>query len=108
MPISNTSQLGLIRLGLAQLGVVEPAAGAGNPAPSVYDASTLAESVSVSVVGAPWLLEASVVDTVATAEVVAWQIGTEFSVFDAATAAENVALTPSAAASSNLLLLGVG
>lgn len=123
MPISNTSQLGLIRLGLAQLGVVEPDTASGGI--SVADSSSLAESVSVSVVGAPWLLETSVFDAAAAAESTSWQIGVDLSVFDSAVVAEsvtignNVSVFDAAAvaesitlslrsANSSLMLLGVG
>lgn len=87
--MSRTSQLGLIQLGLMQPGSVDSGTVSGFSA-SVSDTSSLTESVSVSVIGSPWLLEASVSDAVFVAE----------------SASFSVSAAP--VNSSALLLLGVG
>ena len=101
--MAGTSQLGLAQLGLAHLGAVGTSDGL-----LVTDTATLAESVSVSVIGDPWLLEASVSDAVSVAESRSWTVDAALSVSDAISAAESVVVASSGARGSAFMLLGVG
>lgn len=100
--MSRTSQLGLIQLGLMQ-----PGSASGGDGLSVSDAATSSESVSVSVIGDPWLLEPTVFDSVALSESVSRFVGVEISAHDLASASESVSFSASGNRSA-LLLLGVG
>lgn len=100
--MSRTSQLGLIQLGLMQLGSVS-----GSDGISVFDSATLSESVSVSVIGDPWLLEPTVFDSVTLSESVSRLVGVEVSAHDLASVSESVSFSASGNRSA-LLLLGVG
>jgi hypothetical protein len=101
--MSPNAQIGIAQPGIAQIGLAGETDGL-----SVYDAITGTESVSVSVIGDPAYLEASVFDAVTLAESSALTFGADLSVFDAITATESTTITVTGRSRSALLLLGVG